>query len=233
MNIVQSATAGATGGGSTAQTAAKDFSNSTLVFVGVAYFGTSVPAITDTASTKFFRLNSTVAGTADGLKTDIFVGFPINPGSAYQVTATLASGACRIAIVGISGRVGQLYDFVSNVAGSANSNSPGSTTALDNNLLIVFVGLASGSTSAFTVNSGFTVLESVTFSSGNSYGIILAYKFAIAGVITPTASWTTNAASSVAHLYRIGESSGGGSGGGLGLGSFALGLLGLGAGSVN
>ena len=144
-----------------------------------------------------------------------------NPGIRLWYCQGLATGASHTASANtnaidpgicfavFSGSSASPYDTENGSSGALGANrQPGSITPAQNGeLLLTGINVDSAGNSGLSINSGFTILDTVAFSPG--YGLALAYLVqSVAAAINPTWTWGTytgfsNSATNIAAFKGI------------------------------
>jgi len=187
-SLISHTAAGSTGA-NTVTTSAIDTTGATLIVIEVAadVGAGCTSTLSDSKSNSYTRLH-----TQGG------ISFPNNGGLYYVVSPTVGSGhtftygcasggsAPSIAVVAFSGAT--TFDTQNWGHGSTTSTTtvqPGSVTASVSNELAITGYAATSSVSS--IDSSFTITDSVGFLGGNHYAVAIAWR-TVTGSINPT--WT-------------------------------------------
>lgn len=151
--------------------------------------------ISDSQSNTWTSLTRTVSGNATDIQ--LFYVFNASVSASHTFTISSTGGFPCIEVMAWSGiqTTPNPFDVQNtNSSASATSLTPGSITPSVNNELIV-VGLAvDTATSATSIDSNFTITDTVTLVGGQHFGGSIAYLLqGTAAAVNPTWSWTTAA----------------------------------------
>lgn len=163
-----------------------------IVIIASSYSGNTDPTITDSNSNTITSAGT--APTAGGLARE-HIWYIKSPtvGAAHTFTATNGQ-FLSLHIMAFSGSdtTAPLDQYNSAGVSSASSVQPGSVTPTTDGQLLI-TGLTSGETSGsiMSIDSGFSIVDWFTFSSGSWFATASAYAVqATAAAINPTWSWT-------------------------------------------
>lgn len=129
---------------------------------------------------------------------------PTSVGSGH--TFQDISDFCSIVVAAFSGVHATPADVEATGTGSSSTASAGAgiTPTQNNELVIAAVGIGGGSVSS--INSGFTIVDSVAYGGGTHYGVSLAYKIQTsAAAVDP--DWTLSGSSAWAAAIASFKSS--------------------------
>jgi hypothetical protein len=124
-------------------------------------------------------------------------GGTVGSGHTFTVLGSTGSGAgaAAIAVQAWSGSNATPFDVQNGaLVTSTTSVQAGSVTPTNNNSLIIAAASITDNSSAYNVNSGFTISNNVPWQSGTNEGLSMAYlKQDTAAAVNPTFSWTGTA----------------------------------------
>lgn len=175
------------GSPTSATTDAMDSTGANLIVLSVACDAPSTPVITDSKGNTWTPL--TLSNTGGSVKTRMYYCSDPTVGTNHTFTATGAF--CAIFAAAFAGM--ESPDVFDQENGATSDGTltiqTGSVTPVENNELVI-TGLGLNSAGAVvSVNSGFTILDTETFGSGNNYGGALAYKIQTAAA-SENPTWT-------------------------------------------
>jgi len=193
-SLVTSTSAGSTGG-SDITTSAINTTGANLIVAGIAS-GSNTPTVSDSSSNIWTPLNI----NGGGPNIQMFYCSAATVGSGHTFTTSTGNNAPSIYVLAFSGSAASPLDQQNGVGATSGITTvqPGSITPGQNNELIVtLLGIAApGAVSAGSINQGFTILGSQTFSGGNHYGGAIAYLMqSTAAAVNPT--WTATGSASL------------------------------------
>ena len=212
-------------GGGAVTTSAVDTSGADLITVGVSSGSLSLMTVTDSKSNSY--TNKTLQ--TDGATVSNYHAFVQAPTVGGSHTFTVGSAATfpTIFVAWWSGSVSTPFDAESGAdTGGVGSTTgaPGSITPAESNELFVVGATTNGSAPAFSIDSGFTITDSVGLSAGNAYGGAFAYKI-VSDTSAQNPTWTQAAANFLPRRMAAFKDTAGGGGGGA---QNLLSLLGVG-----
>lgn len=171
-----------------------------LVVLGANYQGSPAPAITDSKSNSWTGPVVSASHT-DTERVSIWYSIPTSVGSGHTFTATQTTSYPSILVYGFSGGAASSVFDQSNgntVSGPSTIQTGSVTPSQDNELLMTVVSSGDG-TGASTIDSGFSLKESVLYSAGLRFGCAVSFKIqTAAGAENPT--WTMAAATSASAV---------------------------------
>lgn len=177
-------------------TSSLNTTGSTLLVVGVISYalGTVPVVVSDSKSNTWTPL--TASQIASDARAQIFYAEnPSSVGSGHTFSVGYVSIYAAVFVLALSGTVTtSVFDQqAGTTATSVTSFQPGSVTPGSDNEIIVSLWGVNGTYSGLSVDSGFTSIGSVAFSSGNYYGGAMGYKIqGAAAAVNPQWSWTTS-----------------------------------------
>lgn len=188
--LVANATAQAA---SNATTGAIDTTGANLLIAVVGWYSAvGEPTLTDSKSNSWTMLTKK---TSNNMSVLIYYAIGATVGSGHTFTASGTGKYATICVGAFSGgHASSPYEAESAGAtsGSATSLQPGTLTPAENDeLVITGLGL-DGSTSAESINGGFTITDLMRFAPGVAEGAGMAYLIQTsAAAANPTWSWTS------------------------------------------
>ncbi|HUB83615.1 MAG TPA: hypothetical protein VMB03_32675 [Bryobacteraceae bacterium] len=188
-----SASAASTGG-SDVTVSNLNTTGANLIVIGIAS-GSSAPAVSDSNSNLWMRLNLYTGGPNIAL----FYGYNPSVGTGHTFSTT-SGNAPSLYVLAFSGSASSPLDQQAGVGANSGITTvqPGSVTPVQSNeLLVTLLGIAaSGSTSASAISQGFVIAGTQAFSSGNNYGGAMAYLIQnTAAAVDP--AWTVSGSASL------------------------------------
>jgi hypothetical protein len=213
--VVSSVSAGSTAG-ATVTTGSIDTSGASLLVAVVSdYCGAGVNAstVTDSKSNTWTPLTEGV-DTTD--VTRCRISYAINPTVGSGHTFSTANGDLAyptICVIAVSGAATSTPFDVQNIDGdnnvSAINHTAGVTPTTDGQ--IVIAGVCLGTTSAASIDGGFTLLESEAFDDSDHFAGALAYLIqTTATAANPTWTFTGSAAYAASAIATFKAAAGGG-----------------------
>lgn len=190
--------AGSSGGG-TFTTSAIDTTGASLIVIAVpSYTGASVPTPSDSKSNVWNALTDIGQG---GERLDVYYATnttgKVGTGHTFTVTQVgITSFYGSIAVLAFAGAHATApFDAENGLANSASTTSiqPGSVSPFENNEVICsFLSNDNNAISSVAIDSSFSIIDSLPYSSGNHFGLYSAYIIeTVSGAKNPTWSWTT------------------------------------------
>jgi hypothetical protein len=178
--LITSANSGNVSNSSTATTAAVDATGANLIVLGVATDSGGAPTITDSSSNSW---GSPVAGTDNGLNSlcHIYLCYSPTVTSSWTCTVTHTGYFPVIACLVFSGSTASPFDQSdqNTTAGAATLTTGSITPGFTNELLVAaigFFGVNFSDTTCNSVDSSFTLQQTVTGHPGLRRGLGLAYQ---------------------------------------------------------
>ena len=198
------------GSASGVTTSGIDTSGADFIVVNVAWdAGAATPSITDSNSNSWTILNIYTAATH---KSAMWYKQAPTVGAAHTFTASGTNVYPSMGVLAFSGSVASPFDQQNGANDSSTTLATGSITPTENNELIVTgFGIFNPGTPV-SIDSGFTLVDSINFSSGNYYGSATAYLIqTTASAVNPT--WTrTNSNHMTASIASFKAAAAGGAG---------------------
>lgn len=209
ITFVNSVTDGSTAGNGFTTGSMDTSGASLLVLVAASFHGASTHGTPSDSKSNAWTESLNAFVTAD---TRCVIWYVENPTVGSGHTFTWTNGITPPEALGYAAIVAAAFagTVTSGVADGATSNAstnttiqPGSLTPSQNGDVIV-AGLGFGATNTPSVDSGFSTPTGIGFSSGNHYGVSLAYLIqGTASAVNPT--WTVGtscALATVAHAFK-------------------------------
>ncbi len=178
-----------------------DTTGATLLVVGICSFGTDPTTISDSNSNTWNAL--TIFTTGGGQRVRLF--YALNPivGSGHSFTFSATGSAAVILVSAFSGA--DTTSPFDSENGSGSSPTPGAVSPSEDNELIVTI--VCDLSSAATIDSGFTVTDSVAFIPGTALQGGMAYLIQTAAA-SANPTWNDGSASSIACFKAAGGGGG-------------------------
>ena len=193
--LVAHTAAGLAGGGSIT-TSAIDTTGSTLLVVAIADWSLGDPTTLSDSKVNIWTQKTLYSLSGDHRIQLYYAAHPIIGGShTFTATAGTPTNAAPSLAVGAFSGIDPSTPFEAesgNTNLSTTSIFPGSITpSLSYELIVSAVSIEDVVGGTLAVNSGFTITDAIDFSSGNHFGVAMAYLFqGTAAAINPTWSWT-------------------------------------------
>ncbi len=209
-SLVAHTVAGSTDGGNSVTTSAIDTTGATLLVVSITGAINDIHLPSDSKSNTWTGLS--IATAPGGVSNKLF--YAENPivGSGHTFDFSVAGTYPSIEVLAFSGAATtSVFDVDSwNSSNTSPTISVGPVTPSGNGYIIVSGLYDDSATVAPSIDSGFTVSDSIAQNGGNSYGSAAAYLIqGTAASVTPT--WTKNNGISAATLAVFVASGGAGS----------------------
>lgn len=177
-------------------TSAIDTTGADLIIVSAGWFGNVSPFnITDSKGNSWTALTQQTEGS--GVRARLWYVQNPTVGSGHTFTTDMSGGVGypSIDVTAWSGSVSTPFDVENGNTGNASTIQPGSITpSVDNCLVVTGLSFDNNSGGAVSIDSGFTIAETVAYESTHHEGSALAYKIqTTAGAVNPTWNITTSA----------------------------------------
>lgn len=225
ITVVGSISAGSTNGGDTVATGSLDTTGADcLVGVVTNYTGIGVPSISDSKSNSWTSLTNRNATNTNGR---MFYCVPSSVGSGHTFSGGLAgTDYPSIAVIALAGVHATPFGAESGSGSDGvTTKQAGSLTPSENNCIVIAC-LSFNAANTPSINESFTIAQHIDFSSGQHFGVDLAYKIqTTAAAQNPT--WTNGSSGEMVAALAWFKSAAGGGGGANYLTS-KLSLLGVG-----
>ena len=181
-------------GGGAVTTSDVDTSGANLITVVVSSGSLSLMTVTDSKSNGY--TNKTLQ--TDGATVSNYNAYVQAPtvGTGHNFTVGNVATFPTIFVAWWSGSMSTPFDAESGAdTGGLGSTTgaPGSITPAESNELFVIGATTNGMTPAFSIDSGFTITDSIGLSAGNAYGGAFAYKI-VSDATEQNPTWTQAAA---------------------------------------
>lgn len=167
-----------------------------LLVVACAHYFVNQPTITDSKGNTYTALSDYGSTGDQGIR--LFYSFGGTVGSGHTFTASGTTIYPAVAVLAFSNIASSPFDAESGAFSAPPNVAPGSITPSQANTVIVtglgINGLGSGSD--ITVNSGFTITDTVPLNAANSFGVSAAYKILTAATATNPLWGNSNIAAS-------------------------------------
>lgn len=166
-----------------------------LIVVVESYYNPKTGAVlSDAAGNAFTLATSQNNANAIGAGAIYFVQAPVtNASDTFTLTRTAGSVYASIDVFAVSGSAANPLDQVNGavLTTSGTSLQTGSITPSQNGELVIAALAMGDNSSAYTVNGGFTISDSVNWAYGSGEGSALGYlEQGTAAAVNPTFSWT-------------------------------------------
>jgi hypothetical protein len=189
FSIINHVTAAATSGPlATATTGAISTVGANIIWIGISDYNPGTPSwtVSDSASNTWTRL--IIIGASGGSESALY--YCLNPITSAAHTFTVLGNYPSIYVLAASGAAASPLDQFNSATGgvTATTFQPGSVTPSQANEIVIttWATIITGSSS---INSGFTISDQQSYSSGNHIGGAMAYLIqTTATVENPT--WT-------------------------------------------
>lgn len=180
-------------------TGAINTTGANLLVMGVAYYtGSAIPTVSDSKGNTWTALTS--RGSSDaGAKIFYCVPSSVGAGHTFSVTAGLA---IAFGVHAWSGANATPFDVQNGATSNATTSlQTGSVTPSANNSLLVTIGVPGGTSTSYSIDSGFTTTFNQNVASGTSEGAIMSYLTqGTASAINPTISWSGGSVTAAAAI---------------------------------
>lgn len=215
--LVAHTSAGSSNGGVSVTTGAIDTTGASLLLAFVGdYNSVTASTVSDSKSNTWTALTTYSGGTNPRARIFYAKNPTVGTGHTFTATAPGAATFPGVAFYAFSGAdTTAPFDSPQENGGgntvSGTSFQPGSVApSVDNELLFTGICL-DGTFSAPTVDSSFTIGDSVAFSNGQTFGVFVAYQIqTTATTRNPTLSWTTAVTNKAGAIGTFKAATGGG-----------------------
>lgn len=200
------------GGANGATTTGVDTTGANLCVAVVSYYNLGHPTVSDSVggnSNTWNSLTPSDVGFSAGVT--IWYSAVTHVGTGHTFTIAGGSTFSSIATACFAGVAASPFDLeAGSTTGSGTTLPVGPVTPLVNDELVI-TGLSNITVSSYTIDSGFTKLEDLTYTPGAYLGVTNAYLIqTTAGATNPT--WTANSGGTMAAaIATFKASTGGGS----------------------
>ncbi len=115
-------------------------------------------------------------------------------GSGHTFSCSDGAAYPAIAIVAFAGSIASPFDQQNTGSNAFASTAGGSGTVTPSNTnQLIFIGISTGTASTYSVDSGFSISDQISLSSGHNEGLAVAYLVqTAASAVAPTFTYTSS-----------------------------------------